>query len=221
VLDTNGNGKRDDYVEPNQPVDLAKDKCIEAQLYAVEINPVDGTVWGTVSGITEFPGYVVRVNRGPDPAHTALTEVYAPPLPGYGPPGGDIDRNGVYWTSLASGHLASFDRSKCRGPLNGPKATGSQCAEGWTLYPMPGPQFQNVKEAGSAASRYFTWVDQFDTLGLGKNVPIATGNLNGSLLALVDGKFVNLYVPYPMSFYAKWLDGRIDDANASWKGRGL
>jgi hypothetical protein len=222
VLDTNGNGKRDDYVEPNQAVDPAKDKRIEAQLYAVEVNPVDGTIWGTVSGFTDYPGYVVRVTLGPDPAHTALTEIYAPPLPGYGPRGGDIDRNGVYWSSLASGHLASFDRSKCKGPLNGPKAaTGQQCPEGWTLYPMPGPQFQNVKESGSAESSYFAWVDQFDTLGLGKNVPIATGNLNSSLLALVDGKFVNLYVPYPMSFYAKWLDGRIDDAKAGWKGRGL
>ena len=28
VLDTNGNGKRDDYVEPDQPVDAAKDKRI-------------------------------------------------------------------------------------------------------------------------------------------------------------------------------------------------
>ena len=28
-------------------------------------------------------------------------------------------------------------------------------------------------------------------------------------------------VPYPMGFYAKGLDGRIDDPNAGWKGRGL
>ena len=28
ILDTNGNGKRDDYVEPNQPVDPTKDKRI-------------------------------------------------------------------------------------------------------------------------------------------------------------------------------------------------
>ena len=28
ILDTNGNGKRDEYVEPNQPVDPAKDKRI-------------------------------------------------------------------------------------------------------------------------------------------------------------------------------------------------
>ena len=28
-------------------------------------------------------------------------------------------------------------------------------------------------------------------------------------------------VPYPMPYYARGLDGRIDDANAGWKGRGL
>jgi hypothetical protein len=32
---------------------------------------------------------------------------------------------------------------------------------------------------------------------------------------------VTLRVPYPMGFYAKGLDGRIDDPNAGWKGRGL
>ncbi len=28
-------------------------------------------------------------------------------------------------------------------------------------------------------------------------------------------------VPYPMGFFAKGVDGRIDDPNAGWKGRGL
>ena len=32
---------------------------------------------------------------------------------------------------------------------------------------------------------------------------------------------MTLRVPYPMGFFAKSLDGRIDDANAGWKGRGL
>ena len=41
------------------------------------------------------------------------------------------------------------------------------------------------------------------------------------MFALVDGKFMTLRVPYPMGFYAKGLDGRIDDAKAGWKGRGL
>jgi hypothetical protein len=218
VLDSNGNGKRDDWVEPGEPLDAAKDRRVVTGLYAVAVNPADGTVWGTSRS---FPGYVVRVNPGPDPTHTALTEIYEPPLPGYGPRGGDIDRNGVYWTSLSSGHLASFDRRKCQGALNGPEATGKHCLEGWTLYPFPGPQFKDVNDAGSVESSYYTWVDQFDTLGLGKNVPIATGNLNEGLLALVDGKFVVLRVPYPLGYYAKWLDGRIDDPAKGWKGRGL
>jgi hypothetical protein len=217
VLDTNGNGKRDDYVEPGQPVDPAQDKRVVAGLYSVAVSPVDGTVWGTSLG---SPGYVVRINPGPDPTHTALAEVYEPPFPGYGPRGGDIDRNGVFWASLASGHLASFDRKKCK-VLNGPTAIGKHCPEGWTLYPFPGPQFKDVAESGSAEASYYTWVDQFDTFGLGKNVPIATGNLNDALLALVDGKFVTLRVPYPIGYYTKWMDGRIDDPNAGWKGKEL
>ena len=59
------------------------------------------------------------------------------------------------------------------------------------------------------------------TFGMGKNTPIATGNNSDSLNALRDGKFVELRVPYPMGFFAKGLDGRIDDPNAGWKGRGL
>ena len=218
VLDTNGNGKRDDYVEPDQPVDPTKDKRINAAFYGIAVSPVDGTVWGSVLG---FPGYVIRLNPGANPPATALAEVFEPPLPGYGPRGMDIDRNGVVWTPLSSGHLASFDRRRCKGPLNGPAATGRHCPEGWTLHSFPGPQLQNVKDSGSAEASYYAWVDQFDTLGLGKNVPIATGNANEALLALVDGKFVELRVPYPMGFYTKWMDGRIDDPAAGWKGKGL
>jgi hypothetical protein len=92
------------------------------------------------------------------------------PKPGVGIRGGDIDANGVAWGSESSGHLVSFDRSLCKGSLNGPQATG---------------------------------------------------NANESLLALVNGRFVNLRVPYPLGFYTKWMDGRIDDPNAGWKGRGL
>jgi len=217
VLDTSGNGKRDEYVEPDQPLEPGKDKRVSLSLYSIAVGPADRSVWGTALG---YPGYVVRINPGPDPTHTALTEIYEPPFPGYGPRGGDIDRNGVFWASLASGHLASFDRRKCK-VLNGPTATGKHCPEGWTLYPFPGPQFRDVKESGSVEASYYTWVDQFDTLGLGKNVPIATGNMNDALLALVDGQFVVLRVPYPIGYFTKWMDGRIDDSSAGWKGKSL
>jgi len=117
--------------------------------------------------------------------------------------------------------MASFDRRKCRGPLNGPKATGQHCPEGWTLYAEPLPQMKGVSDPGSAEASYYTWVDWHNTLGLGDNVPIDTGNASEALLALKDGKWVVLRVPYPTGFYTKWMDGRIDDAKTGWKGRGV
>ena len=116
--------------------------------------------------------------------------------------------------------MASFDRSKCR-ILNGPEATGQHCPEGWTFYVEPLPQMAGVDTPGSAEGSYYTWVDQFNTLGLGENVPINTGNASEGLLALQDGEWVVLRVPYPTGFYTKWMDGRIDDPEAGWKGRGV
>jgi hypothetical protein len=217
ILDTNGNGKRDEYTEPNQPADANKDRRIVAPFYAVMPHPTDGSVWAT---FRSNPGAVVRLVPGSDPSHTALTELYNVPMPGFGPRGGDIDSKGVVWVSLASGHLGSFDRSKCKGPLNGPNATGNHCPEGWSFHKYPGPGFEGIGD-NSAESSYYTWVDQHNTLGLGDDVPVSTGNLNDGMIAFKDGKMVTLKVPYPTGFYAKGLDGRIDDPNAGWKGRGL
>ena len=52
-------------------------------------------------------------------------------------------------------------------------------------------------------------------------MPISTANENDGFAALVNGKMVMLRIPYPLGFYAKGFDGRIDDPNAGWKGRGL
>ena len=215
VMDTNGNGKRD-----------PSDKVYDGAFYGVMPSP-DGTVWGTVLG---FPGAVVHLIPGSHPPETALAEVYELPWnnpktdsQGYAPRGLDVDRNGVVWAVLASGHFASFDRRKCKGPLNGPTATGQQCTEGWRMYQTPGPQFKGLTDSGSADSHYYDWVDQFDTFGMGKNVPIATGNSSDALLVLSPetARFTILRVPYPNGFYAKGLDGRIDDPKAGWKGKGL
>ncbi len=223
IMDTNGNGQRDDYVEPNQEVDPNLDKRFGGAFYAVAPAP-DGSIWGTSLG---FPGAVIRLDPGSNPPATALAEVYELPygnpaaeVQGFSPRGGDVDRDGVYWAALASGHMASFDRSRCA-VLNGPTATGQHCPEGWTMYAEPLPQIRGVAGPGSAEGSYYTWVDQFDTLGLGENVPINTGNASEGLLALVDGEWVVMRVPYPLGFYTKWMDGRIDDPDAGWKGRGV
>ena len=225
VLDTNGNGKRDAYTEPDQPVDPAKDRRINAPFYGVAPSPVDGSVWGSVQGM---PGSLVRLTLGSNPPATALSEIYEVPFndakasgSGFAPRGMDVDGNGVVWATLSSGQLASFDRRKCKGPLNGPNATGKHCPEGWSFYAYPGPNYKGATDSASADTAYYNFSDRFDMLGLGKNVQLATGNGSEGLLALVDGKFQTFRVPYPMGFYGKGIDGRIDDANAGWKGKGV
>jgi hypothetical protein len=223
ILDTNGNGVRDDYVEPNQPVDPTKDKRIVAGFYAVSPAP-DGSVWASSLG---YPGAVVRLMPGDKPEETALAEYYelpigpdGQPVEGFSPRGMDVDRNGVAWVALASGHMGRFDRTKCA-ILNGPQATGQHCPEGWTFYVEPLPQLSGVDTPGSAEASYYTWVDWYGALGLGENVPINTGNASEGLLVWNDGEWVVLRVPYPLGFYTKWMDGRIDDPAAGWKGRGV
>jgi len=224
VLDYNGNGKRDAYTEPNQPADPTKDKRLNVQYYGDSPAP-DGSVWGTVQGM---PGALIRFVPGSHPPETALSEYYEVPwqnpkatAQGFAPRGMDVDSKGVVWTVLSSGHLASFDRGKCKAALNGPTASGQQCPEGWALYPLPGPNYKGAVDNASSDSAYYDFVDRFDMLGVGKDVPLATGNLSEGLLALVDGKFMTLRVPYPMGFYAKGVDGRIDNPNGGWKGKGV
>ena len=218
ILDTNGNGRQDDWVEPGEAVDPQLDYRVPNGFYAVMPEPRGEAVWG--SNAFRYPGSITRLVPGDNPPQTSLAEVYYPPLPGFGVRGADIDKDGVVWTSLGSGHLGEFDRRKCKGPLNGPEATGNHCPEGWTLHDLPGPGFADLPEF-SIESSYYTWVDQHNSLGLGEDVPMATGNLFDGVHALVDDKFVTLRIPYPMGFYTKGFEGRIDDADAGWKGRGI
>ena len=68
----------------------------------------------------------------------------------------------------------------------------------------------------------YNFVDRANTLGLGPNVPLANGTNSDSLLALQpDGRWVTLRVPYPLGFFSRGMDGRIDDPNGGWKGRAM
>ncbi len=238
VIDTNGDGvitrpwnepDRDGAVE----IDPARDTRIGSldkfrRAYGIIPHP-DGSVW--ITRRFPVPGQLIRLERGDNPPETCRAEVYEPPYDpdgdpdrwGYGPRGIDVDRDGLVWTALGgSGHVASFDRGKCR-VLNGPEATGQHCVEGWTLYQTPGPRMKGVEGSANADYHYYHWVDQFDTLGLGENVPITTGTTSDALLALLPGtgEWVTMRVPYPLGFYSRGLDGRIDDPDAGWKGRGV
>jgi hypothetical protein len=218
IVDTNGNGKRDEaYNQPGRAPDYSKDTRIPFSFYGIAWSPRDGSLWGSNLA---HPGYILRMAPGENPPDTALAEIYKIPLPGFGLRGMDVDRNGVVWVPLDSGHIGSFDRTLCKGPLNGPGAElGNKCPEGWNFYALPGPGFAG--DPGAAENPYYTWVDQHDILGLGANVPLSTGNQSDSLHALVGGAVIQLRVPYPMGFFAKGIDGRIDDPKGGWKARGL
>lgn len=220
VLDTNGDGKITlGWTEPNQPVDPMKDHRVNFGCYGNAINPADGSAWCAPAG---FPGTITRLERGANPPESCRAEQYeVPPGKALYPRGMDFDRDGVAWISFAgSGHMASFDRRKCK-VLNGPTATGQHCAEGWTFYEAPGPKLAGTKLGTDWF--YIAWVDQFDTLGLGRNVPFTQGSNSDALYAVMPGtgEFVTLRVPYPLGFYARGQDGRIDNPNAGWKGRGV
>ena len=213
VLDTNGNGRLDEFGDKTEE---GKDTRFNpgSGPYAVMPHPTDGSIWYTSGVFGGRPGFLRF-----DPK-TKLSEFYEVPKEAIGLRGGDIGKDGVLYGSGSAGHLIAFDRTKCKQPLNGPNANGQHCPEGFTLHKYPGPGFDDVPNSSAEAS-YYTWVDHHNAVGLGENVPISTANLQDGFAALVNGKMVLMRVPYPMGYYAKGLDARIDDANAGWKGRGL
>ena len=200
-------------------VDRNLDTMTTYSMYSVIPSPVDDSVWG----ISEtYPGILVRLQRGNNPPSTCKTQIFKVPAPGFDPRGVDIDSNGVVWTALAaSSHLASFDVRKCK-DLTGPQKTdGSQCQEGWTLYQTNGPKLKGTDVP--ADFHYYNWVDQKNIAGFGANTPFATGSNSDALLALnpQTREWVTLRVPYPLGFYSRGMDGRIDNPSTGWKGRGL
>lgn len=220
ILDTNGDGR---ITKPwnawGETVNPRRDTEVRYNLYSVIPSPVDNGVWGASES---FPGHIVRMDRGDNPPETCITELYQVPDPGFDPRGIDIDSTGLVWVTLAgSSHLASFDRTQCD-VLNGPETVdGTHCEEGWTLHRTDGPTFQGTDVPSDF--HYFGWVDQHNVSGLGKDTPFATGSNSDSLLALDpdSGEWTKLRVPYPMGFYQRGMDGRIDDPDAGWKGRAL
>ena len=195
------------------------DTMVRYNMYSLIPSPVDDSVWG----ISEtYPGFLIRLQRGANPPESCKTTIFKVPEPGFDPRGVDIDSNGVVWSALAgSSHLASFDVRKCK-DLNGPaKIDGSQCKEGWSLHLTNGPKLKGTDVP--ADFHYYNWVDQHNIIGLGANTPFANGSNSDALIALnpQTNEWTNFRVPYPLGFYSRGMDGRIDDPKGGWKGRAL
>ena len=147
--------------------------------YAVMPNPADGSIWARPR--LSRRGCADRSR--PEPAGDRPTRDLQRADAGLRPRGGDIDSKGVVWVSLGERpSSAAFDRRKCKGPLNGPRRPA-------TIAPRAGRSTNTRVRASRASaptapsSSYYTWVDQHDTFGLGKDVPISTANLMDGLVA--------------------------------------
>jgi hypothetical protein len=128
-----------------------------------------------------------------------------------------VDDNGVLWENWQQiDTVTSFDRRKCKGSLKGPSATGKQCPEGWTVFR------KRDQNADSANIFYLIYMDPQNVLGLGENIPVVGGANTDALLALLPatGKWVTMKVPYPMGYFPRSMQLRIDDPKAGWKGLG-
>ena len=209
------------------PFDAKKDTRVAGGLYGTDSDISDGSMW--FAKTAPFPTSIVRFHAGSNPPETCRTEMFESALlpdgktyEGYNARGMSVDSKGVAWVAFAHGRLGKLDRSKCK-VLSGPTvAKGQHCPEGWSYYDTPGPKLAGIK-TGSADFHYLMWVDLYDTLGLGKDVPILAGSNSDSLLAFDSKteKFNVLRVPYPRSFHTRGMDGRIDDVKTGWKGKGV
>jgi hypothetical protein len=200
-----------------------KDTRIAGFPYGMNVSPVDDSIW-VAKYTPAVPSGIIRLEPGRNPPETCKTEYYEPPklangnYAAFNARGVDIDSKGIAWVAFGSGQLGRFDRNKCAVKA-GPTATGQQCPEGWTFYQAPEPKLTGTN-VGSGWY-YLTWVDLHNVFGLGKDVPFMPGSNSDSILAFLPDsqKWVEMRVPYPLSFYPRGMDARIDDSKAGWKGR--
>jgi len=227
VLDTNGDGIiSPGWTEPDEPVDPARDHRVAYGCYSPAYNKSDGTIWCSDNGPTD--NTLVRLTIGDNPPQSCVAEMFMPPTdiqdpPPYGSGGLHVTGDGRVWQDWrGSGHFALFDRSLC-GTTSDAEATGQSCPEGWILYRMDKPTYENAEMPINSDISYLTQIDHQDVLGLGPETPVY-GVVNADSLEVFvpnTEKFVTLRVPYPMGFFSRSSNGRIDDPSTGWKGKGL
>jgi hypothetical protein len=224
VLDTNNDGKiTAGWTEPDQPIDPAKDHRIDFGCYSVAVNPKDGSLW--CSGIGRGAKRLMRLERGSNPPMTCKAEFFEPPanqpIEVFGSGGVEADHQGLVWQNWrSSGHFSSFDRSRCK-TTSDPKGDGQSCPEGWRFYRKADPTFDGSPFLANES--YLTHMDVHNVLGLGADAPMY-GSVNTDAFEVIQrstNQFVTLRVPYPLGFFPRSANGRVDDPQAGWKGKGL
>ena len=227
VLDTNGDGR---ITRPwnvaagrGQTAPPAFDAALDTE---VEVQPRRSfpAPWRRVLGSAseQFPGFIVRVDRGSNPPSTCKAEVYKVPDPGLGSP-----------RHRHRSQRRRLDRACREQPSRQLRSPEVQVPD-WSgesrrhrlrrrLDALSNARPQVEGHGHSGRLPLLQLGGPVRHRGLGANTPFATGSNSDSLLALnpQTRQWTTLRVPYPLGFYSRGMDGRIDDPNAGWKGRAL
>ena len=221
VLDTNGNGKRDeDYVQPNQPVDPEEGQAHCRRILCGDAKSGRRLDMGDCRRVRRQGRRVAR-RSGSEPAGNGDLGNLQYPAAGLWAARRryrqqrrrlGVARQRAYRQLRPQPLQGTAERTDSRPAITAPRAGNSTNI-----------RVLGLKASAITALRRAITAGSISTIRsvLANDVPMSTGNLNDGLIALKDGKMVTLRVPYPMGFYAKGFDGRIDDPNAGWKGRGL
>ncbi len=164
VLDTNGNGKRDDYVEPNQPVDPTQGQAHHRRLLCGDAEPGGRLGLGLASAYSGSA--VVRLDPRSESA-------------------GDRARRNLQRADARLRHARRRHRqagrrvgvarqrpprqlrpAQVQGPAQRTEGDRRSLSGGLDVLPVSRARLQGIGE-NSAESSYYTWVDQHNTFGLG------------------------------------------------------
>ena len=162
VIDTNGNGKRDAYVEPNQPTDPTKDRRFQGGSYGVIRLPGRWVGLAVVSGRdlplrgkSERPPRSHHSDRaGLQPAADHADGILRAPVQQrevarqWVYPARDQHRSKRRRLDRAGGQRTSgqLRPAQVQGSLERTGGDGQHCVEGWTLHVTPGPKFKGVTD---------------------------------------------------------------------------
>ena len=151
--------------------------------YGIIVNPVDDSLWGATDEV-DVPGQIFRLERGSNPPlhlqdralHAAEGARLSAARHRRRPERRDLDGAGG---QRPAGELRSPEVQDVQRPGN--RATAGTATKAGRSTSSRGRRYKGTNIG--ADFNYYNWVDQFNTLGLGNNVPIANGSGSDSLLA--------------------------------------
>ena len=180
--------------------------------------------WTSASRASTSPATSSASSRAPTRRTPALTEIYPPPAGASARAASTSTSDGVVWTHAGQRPHGELRPAQVQGPADRAECGDRQaCARrAGRSTAIPGPQFAGVDRDGSAEPRL---------LRVGRPLQHARPRQRRAdrqrqrqrsrCPRWWTASWSTIRVPYPLGFFTKNVDGRIDDPNAGWRGSGL